>query len=133
MNLASTLPLADWGMHDGAWGAGWMLVMMPMMLLFWGAIAFGAIWLIRGGARTPCEEWDARALVGHVVDSSYLFLGFIGRKPEPTATVDDDPVAAFVEARDAVQAALDDPEVARTEYDGMFGKAVFDDRWISWE
>ena len=52
MNLASTVPLADWGMHDGDWGAGWMLVMMPLMLLFWGAIIFGVIWLIRGGARS---------------------------------------------------------------------------------
>jgi putative membrane protein len=47
-----TVPLADWGMHDGDWGAGWMLVMMPLMLLFWGAIIFGVIWLIRGGVRS---------------------------------------------------------------------------------
>ena len=83
MNLASTLPLADWGMHDGAWGAGWMLVMMPLMLLFWGAIIFGAIWLIRGGARSsstaevhatresPVEILERRFAEGDITPEDY--------------------------------------------------------------
>ena len=40
-------------MHDGDWGAGWwMLVMMPLMLLFWGAIIVGVIWFVRSGVRS---------------------------------------------------------------------------------
>ena len=50
MELAQTIPIADtWGMHGV--GAGWMALMMVAMVLFWGAIIFGAIWLLRGAAR----------------------------------------------------------------------------------
>jgi putative membrane protein len=47
MNLAQTIPLADTWMHGG-WGWGWMSLMMVMMVLFWGAVIFGVVWLIRG-------------------------------------------------------------------------------------
>src|SRR6266508_4912366 len=48
MNIAQTISLADtWGMH-GDVGAGWMIAMMAVMVLFWGAVIFGVIWLIRG-------------------------------------------------------------------------------------
>ena len=51
MNIAQAIPLADaWGMH-GDVGAGWWIVMMVAMLLFWGAVIFGVVWLIRGIAR----------------------------------------------------------------------------------
>jgi uncharacterized protein (TIGR03086 family) len=76
---------------------------------------------------TPCEGWDARQLVGHVVDSTGMFLGFIGRSPEHLRSVDDAPLAAWTEARDAVQAALDDPATAKQEYEGMFGTSVFEE------
>jgi putative membrane protein len=49
MNLAQTIPLADTWMHGG-WGWGWMSLMMVMMVLFWGAVIFGVVWLIRGAA-----------------------------------------------------------------------------------
>ena len=46
MELAQIISLAyTWGMHGV--GAGWMALMM----VFWGAIIFGAIWLLRGAAR----------------------------------------------------------------------------------
>lgn len=51
MGMAETLLLADsWGMH-GDVGAGWWIVMMVPMVLFWGAIIFGVIWLARGATR----------------------------------------------------------------------------------
>ena len=47
MDLMQAIPLADsWGMH-GDFGWGWMLLMMIPMLLFWGAIVFGVVWLVR--------------------------------------------------------------------------------------
>jgi putative membrane protein len=47
MSLTRAIPLADtWGMH-GDFGWGWMLLMMIPMLLLWGAIIFGVVWLIR--------------------------------------------------------------------------------------
>ena len=51
MSLGLTVPLVDtWGMH-GDVGAGWMIVMMFVMVLFWAAIILGIVWLVRGGIR----------------------------------------------------------------------------------
>jgi uncharacterized protein (TIGR03086 family) len=88
----------------------------------------------RWSSPTPCEGWDARDVVRHVVESSSMFLGFIGRAPERRDSVDDDPLAAWSEVRDAVQETLDDPALARQEYAGMFGTSVFEesvDRFLS--
>lgn len=55
------LPLADsWNMHGG-WGWSWMVPMMLGMVLFWGAIIFGFVWLIRDGVqrRQPASEETA--------------------------------------------------------------------------
>lgn len=56
MELALIIPIGDtWGMH-GDVGWGWMIGMMILMVLFWGAIIFGVIWLIRGAVGGPAEE-----------------------------------------------------------------------------
>jgi uncharacterized protein (TIGR03086 family) len=39
--------------------------------------------------------------------------------------VDHDPLAAWTAARDKVQADLDDPERAATEFDGLSGRTTF--------
>ena len=50
MNVLATVPLADtWGMHGGDFGAGWMILMMGLMVLFWAAVILGIVWLVRGG------------------------------------------------------------------------------------
>ena len=59
------LPLADsWNMHGG-WGGAWMVPMMLGMLLFWGAIIFGIVWLIREsvGRRQPWPEETALTIL----------------------------------------------------------------------
>ena len=63
--------------------------------------------------------------MGHLVDTSGMFLGFIGQDAPGGPSVDDDPLGAFTAARDAIQAALDDPATAAQEYDGMFGRTTF--------
>jgi uncharacterized protein (TIGR03086 family) len=75
---------------------------------------------------SPCEDWTARQLVGHLVGTTGLFFGFIGRDAPAGPSVDDDPVGAWHAARDAMQAALDDPATATQEYDGMFGRTTFE-------
>lgn len=56
MEIAQIIPVADtWGMH-GDVGWGWMIGMMIVMVLFWGAIIFGAIWLIRATVGGRPEE-----------------------------------------------------------------------------
>ena len=44
---------------------------------------------------TPCAEWTARDLVGHVVGSQGMFLGFVGQEVGDVPTVDDDPLGAL--------------------------------------
>lgn len=69
-------------------------------------------------APSPCEGWTPRDIVNHVVESSCGVLGRVDRAPELSG---DDPVARWIAARDAMQAAVDDPAVADTGYDGFFG------------
>ena len=79
MSLALTVPLADtWGMH-GDVGAGWMIAMMLVMVLFWAAIILGIVWLARGafdGSRggrreTPTEILERRFAEGAISAEDY--------------------------------------------------------------
>lgn len=89
--------------------------------------AVAAVPADRWNAPTPCDEWDARALVGHVADSQGIFLKFADRElGDDRPTVADDPLAAWVHARDLMQAVLDDPDVAGREFDGFFGRSRID-------
>lgn len=60
------------------------------------------------GRPTPCEEWDVRQLVNHVVSGNALFAAWGASEPEPDRSEDflgDDPLAAYrgsIERLDAV-------------------------------
>ena len=77
--MTIALLLADYGgMHDGD-VSGWMFVMMPLMLIFWGAVIFGIVWLVRGGLggqrepgrETPTEILDRRFAEGAISVEDY--------------------------------------------------------------
>ena len=82
MNVAQAILLADTWMHGGL-GWGWMALMMVVMLLFWGAIIVGIVWLIRGaaggsrardrsvGKETPVESLDRRFAEGEISEEDY--------------------------------------------------------------
>ncbi len=75
----------------------------------------------------PCAGWVARDVVGHLVDwlSDYFFDRWgIAHPPRPS--VAEDPVAAWEAVDAAIQAALDDPEVATRVADTRFGPAAFE-------
>src|SRR4051812_48755221 len=72
-------------------------------------------------APSPCEGWAARDVVRHVVGNAGWFLGFIGGNLDGAPSVDDDPVAAFTSAREAIQKALDDSATAGTTVDAFGG------------
>ena len=74
--------------------------------------------------QSPCEEWTARDVLRHVVDVHQMMLKPLDRTLSPAPSVDDDPLGAFRAARADVAGVLDDPDLARTEYDGYFGRAV---------
>jgi uncharacterized protein (TIGR03086 family) len=76
----------------------------------------------RWSSPSPCEGWDARGVVRHVVDVHGMLIKPTGRPLSPAPSVDDDPAGAYRAARSDVEAVLDDPALAGTEYDGMFGK-----------
>ena len=79
MNLA--LLIADtWGMHDNDIGTGWWMVMMLGMVLFWGLVILGVIWLVRevGGPRRhgrapddPLAILDRRFAEGDITVKEY--------------------------------------------------------------
>ena len=76
--------------------------------------------------RTPCEDWSARDLVGHVVQSQGTFLGFVGEELPEGPSVDDDPSGAWAHASSAVQRRLDDPEGAAATFQGFSGESTFE-------
>src|SRR6476619_4224011 len=75
---------------------------------------------------TPCEEWTARDVVRHVVETPGMFFGMIGVEYPALPSVDDDPEAAVAAARDVMKGAIDDPQTATPEFDGFFGRSSFE-------
>jgi putative membrane protein len=76
----SLLFLADtWGMHDGDVGSGWIIAMMLGMVLFWGLVVVGVVWLLReaigrGGHTAdadPLAILDRRLAEGHISVEEY--------------------------------------------------------------
>jgi uncharacterized protein (TIGR03086 family) len=87
----------------------------------------------RWDAPSPCEGWTARDVVGHVASTPNMFFGFIGEDP---ADLPEDPAQAFEVARAKMQAALDDPAKAGSEFDGFFGRTTFEaavDRFVNFD
>jgi uncharacterized protein (TIGR03086 family) len=86
--------------------------------------------------QSPCEEWTARDVVNHVVQTPGMFFGMVGAEHPETPSVDEDPVAAFDASRDVMQRALDDPQFATQEFDGFFGRTTFEaavDRFVGFD
>jgi uncharacterized protein (TIGR03086 family) len=85
---------------------------------------------------SPCEDWTARDVVRHVVQTPGMFFGMIGAEFPEMPSVDDDPAAAVAASRDVMQRALDDPGTASTEFDGFFGRTTFEqavDRFVNFD
>jgi uncharacterized protein (TIGR03086 family) len=60
----------------------------------------------------PCEGWDARDVVRHLVEwIPPMFFDGSGIELPTGTSVDDDPLGAWLELSDGIQAVLDDPEL----------------------
>ncbi len=64
-------------------------------------------------AGTPCDEWDVRTLINHVLDTQNYFAGVArGERPSPPAAVPpdliggDEPLAVFEQARQETSSAF---------------------------
>jgi len=62
--------------------------------------------------QSPCEEWTARGVVGHIVDMHQVIMRPLDREPTPAPSVDEDPLAAFRTARADIESLLSDPAIA---------------------
>ena len=78
--MSSLLLLADtWGMHDNDIGTGWMMVMMLGMVVFWGLVILGVVWLVRefghpsrrSSADDPLTILDRRFANGEITAKEY--------------------------------------------------------------
>ena len=72
--LAST----GWDGHMNDWGGGWWILMGLMMIVFWGLVVAGIVWLVRyltqGGRRredSAVELLDRRLALGEVSVEEY--------------------------------------------------------------
>ena len=87
-------------------------------------------------SQSPCENWTARDVVKHVVNSQGYFLTLVGREMVPLQDVTEDPSGAWDKARAVVQADLDDPQRAGAEFDGLFGRTSLEqaiDRMVNFD
>jgi putative membrane protein len=75
---AGIVPLAYTWMHGG-WGWGWMASMMVVMVLFWAAVIFGIVWLVRTAVdrrpeprgESPIEVLERRFAEGAISVEDY--------------------------------------------------------------
>jgi uncharacterized protein (TIGR03086 family) len=73
-------------------------------------------------SQSPCEAWDARGVVGHIVVMHGVMLRPLDRELSSAPSVADDPVGAFRAARADIEAVLDDPALADRECDTPNGR-----------
>ena len=76
--------------------------------------------------QSPCEEWKARDVVGHIVMMHGVMLAPLDRQLSPAPSVADDPVAAFRAARADVEAVLADPALAGQKVSTPMGEMILE-------
>lgn len=72
-------------------------------------------------APSPCEGWDAREVVRHLIETQRDFFAGRGLDVGAAPDVDDDPAAGWRAHRAAVSALIAQDAVVATPYDGHFG------------
>lgn len=72
--------------------------------------------------QSPCEAWNARHVVDHIVVMHGVMLRPVDRELGPAASVTEDPKGAFTAARADIEAVLDDRELAARECDTPAGR-----------
>ena len=53
----------DWNGHMDNWGPGWWVAMGVMMIVFWGLVVAGIVWLVRSLPHARHREPTARELL----------------------------------------------------------------------
>jgi len=71
--------------------------------------------------QSPCDDWKARDVVGHIVDMHGVMLRPLGRGLTEAASITDDPLDAYRSARADIEAVLDDPDLAGIQCETPMG------------
>jgi uncharacterized protein (TIGR03086 family) len=74
---------------------------------------------------SPCTDWTARDVVGHLTDWIQGFFEPVGVKFPTVPSVQDDPVVAWVTVQEAIANALADPDMAVKQVETPFGEQSF--------
>lgn len=85
---------------------------------------------------SPCQGWSARDVLRHVIDTHRRMPRYVGLSLKVGESVDADPRSAWAEARDGMQALLDDPARAGLEYEGYFARTTLQetvDRFLGFD
>ena len=69
--------------------------------------------------QSPCEQWSAREVLEHVLDSEVEVVSKVGLSINRSTDPAHDPVGAWREVRDAMQAILDDPAKSQLTYESF--------------
>jgi uncharacterized protein (TIGR03086 family) len=72
-------------------------------------------------APSPCEGWDARAVVRHLIETQRDFLFSRGLELGEVPDIDGDPAGAWRAHRAVVLSMISEEAVVTTTYDGHFG------------
>jgi uncharacterized protein (TIGR03086 family) len=75
--------------------------------------------------QSPCEEWQARDVVAHVIGIQRHFLSILDGTPEPSGDPGDI-VAGWAATRSDVETALADPDQAGRVVETPFGAMPFE-------
>ncbi|CAA9570154.1 MAG: hypothetical protein AVDCRST_MAG19-2696 [uncultured Thermomicrobiales bacterium] len=78
------------------------------------------------GVATPCAEWDARALLNHVVGGNRMAAALVAGEVPPDRNGDflgEDPFGAFAASAEAAEAALRGQGVLTRTFRTPFGEA----------
>lgn len=69
--------------------------------------------------QSPCEQWSAREVLEHVLDSEVDVATKVGLSIDRSVDPTHDPLGAWREVRDAMQAILDDPAKSGLTYESF--------------
>ncbi len=78
------------------------------------------------GAPTPCDDWDVRTLVTHVISTHGRVAAAVTESEPAEVDPEGDLAARWSEASASIAESLDDPELSSQAISGMFGDQPFE-------